>query len=131
MKPLELGRVAKGWELELSLWPRHIFQCQPPWRLEQRISAPVDPMTKTTFEWCCVAFSPLSEVDDKKGKAGQDGDFMHVLVGMFARTHALKHKHPRIHSRPGTHARTNVCMCMCVYACMLACSMYACMYVCM
>lgn len=63
---------AQRWLVCMYPSAMHIFQCQPPWRLEARIPAPVDPMTKTTSEWCCVAFSPLSEVDDKNGKAGQD-----------------------------------------------------------
>jgi len=63
---------AQRWLVCMYPSAMHIFQCQPPWRLEARIPAPVEPMTKTTSEWCCVAFSPLSEVDDKNGKAGQD-----------------------------------------------------------
>lgn len=50
----------------------HIFQCQPPWKLEWKIPAPPDPCTKEASEWCCVTFSPLSEVDHPGGKAGQD-----------------------------------------------------------
>lgn len=50
----------------------HIFQCKPPWRLEQKVSAPLDPATKAPSEWCCVAFSPLCEVDHPGGFAGQD-----------------------------------------------------------
>mmetsp|Transcript_57979 Transcript_57979/g.109209 ORF Transcript_57979/g.109209 Transcript_57979/m.109209 type:complete len:633 (-) Transcript_57979:96-1994(-) len=50
----------------------HIFHCQPPWRLEWKLPAPLDMCTKEPSEWCCVTFSPLSEVDHPGGKAGQD-----------------------------------------------------------
>jgi len=49
-----------------------IFQCGPPWRLEQALPSRVDPATKEPQEWTCVAFSPMAEVDHPGGKAGQD-----------------------------------------------------------
>lgn len=50
----------------------NIYQGQPPWRLEYSMPAPHDPMTKEPSEWCCIAFSPLAEVDHPGGHAGQD-----------------------------------------------------------
>lgn len=50
----------------------HIFDCQPPWHLQQTLPAPPDVMTKEPSEWCAVTFSPLSEVDHPGGRAGQD-----------------------------------------------------------
>lgn len=50
----------------------HIFDCKPPWGLVTRLPSPLDPATKATSEWCCVAFSPMSEVDHPGGHAGQD-----------------------------------------------------------
>eukprot|EP00931_Biecheleriopsis_adriatica_P009442 TRINITY_DN110512_c0_g1_i1.p1 TRINITY_DN110512_c0_g1~~TRINITY_DN110512_c0_g1_i1.p1 ORF type:complete len:569 (-),score=100.83 TRINITY_DN110512_c0_g1_i1:51-1757(-) len=60
----------------------HIFQCCPPWKLEQALPVagvnsdmskePAVPGKEPTAEWCCVAFSPMSEVDHPAGHAGQD-----------------------------------------------------------
>lgn len=50
----------------------NVFQCSPQWNLQQRIEPPVDPVTKKPSEWCCVAFAPLSEVDNPGGRAGED-----------------------------------------------------------
>jgi len=50
----------------------HIFQCRPPWKLEQSLPTIVDPCTKETSEWSCVAFSPMAEVDHPGGHTGQD-----------------------------------------------------------
>ncbi|CAJ1413454.1 unnamed protein product [Effrenium voratum] len=51
----------------------HIYQCGPPWRLVQ--SRPVvNTLKDKEPEWCCVAFSPSSEVDHPTGHAGQDNN---------------------------------------------------------
>ncbi|CAE8712473.1 unnamed protein product [Polarella glacialis] len=50
----------------------HIFQCTPPWRLEQALPAIVDPTTKESSEWSCIAFSPMAEVDHPGGHTGED-----------------------------------------------------------
>lgn len=50
----------------------HVFQCHKPWRIEQSIPAELDPATKEPSEWCCIAFSPMSEVNHPQGHAGQD-----------------------------------------------------------
>jgi len=49
-----------------------IFQCSPPWRMEQALPAVLDPATKEPQEWMCIAFSPMAEVDHPGGKTGQD-----------------------------------------------------------
>mmetsp|Transcript_37683 Transcript_37683/g.80064 ORF Transcript_37683/g.80064 Transcript_37683/m.80064 type:complete len:567 (-) Transcript_37683:62-1762(-) len=50
----------------------NIFHCNPPWPLEQALPALIDPATKEISEWCCIAFSPMVEVDHPGGYAGQD-----------------------------------------------------------
>lgn len=50
----------------------HIFKCSAPWKLEQSLPTIVDPCTKETSEWSCVAFSPMAEVDHPGGHTGQD-----------------------------------------------------------
>lgn len=49
-----------------------IFNCSPPFRLEQAIPAILDPHTKEMAEWSCIAFSPMAEVDHPGGHTGQD-----------------------------------------------------------
>lgn len=50
----------------------NVYTCQKPWRLEFSMPAPLDVATKAKSEWCCIAFSPMSEVDHPGGHAGQD-----------------------------------------------------------
>lgn len=61
----------------------HVFQCSPPWRLEQKLPAPVDPATKASSEWGCIAFSPDLEVDHPRGVAGQDNHLAAFASGTF------------------------------------------------
>ncbi|CAE7808777.1 kidins220b, partial [Symbiodinium sp. KB8] len=49
----------------------HIFQCGAPWQLVHSRPVVVDGL-KEQPEWCCVAFSPMSEVNHPAGQAGQD-----------------------------------------------------------
>mmetsp|Transcript_123545 Transcript_123545/g.193882 ORF Transcript_123545/g.193882 Transcript_123545/m.193882 type:complete len:579 (-) Transcript_123545:114-1850(-) len=63
---------AQRWLVVAQATVLQIFHCSPPWRLEARIPPPYDPITKEPTEWCCVAFSPMSEVDHPGGHAGQD-----------------------------------------------------------
>jgi len=50
----------------------YIFNCKPPWRLEQALPALIEPATKEVSDWCCIAFSPMAEVDHPGGCTGQD-----------------------------------------------------------
>lgn len=50
----------------------HIFNCKPPWKLEQSLQAQLDASTGNISEWKCCAFSPMAEVDHPAGHAGQD-----------------------------------------------------------
>eukprot|EP00931_Biecheleriopsis_adriatica_P065315 TRINITY_DN39885_c0_g1_i1.p1 TRINITY_DN39885_c0_g1~~TRINITY_DN39885_c0_g1_i1.p1 ORF type:complete len:561 (-),score=59.57 TRINITY_DN39885_c0_g1_i1:81-1730(-) len=50
----------------------HIFQCNPPWRLEASLPPIVDIATKESSEWSYVAFAPMAEVDHPGGHTGQD-----------------------------------------------------------
>jgi len=50
----------------------NVYTCHKPWRLEFSMPAPLDSATKAQSEWCCIAFSPMSEVDHPGGHAGQD-----------------------------------------------------------
>jgi len=61
----------------------HVFQCSPPWRLEQKLSAPVDPATKAPSEWVCIAFSPDLEVNHARGVAGQDNHLAAFAHGTY------------------------------------------------
>jgi len=61
----------------------HVFQCSPPWRLEQKLLAPVDPATKASSEWGCIAFSPDLEVDHPRGVAGQDNHLAAFASGTY------------------------------------------------
>eukprot|EP00927_Polykrikos_kofoidii_P077012 TRINITY_DN74004_c0_g1_i1.p1 TRINITY_DN74004_c0_g1~~TRINITY_DN74004_c0_g1_i1.p1 ORF type:complete len:577 (-),score=71.27 TRINITY_DN74004_c0_g1_i1:150-1880(-) len=50
----------------------YIFECHPPWRLEQAMAATVDMTSKEAAEWYCVAFNPAAEVGHQKGGTGKD-----------------------------------------------------------
>jgi len=50
----------------------NIYSCQPPWRVEFSMPAPIDQATKEASEWYCIAFSPMAEVDHPGGQSGQD-----------------------------------------------------------
>jgi len=65
---------AQRWLVAAYAKVLHIFNCHPPWKLEQSLPAMMDPCTKETSEWECIAFSPMAEVDHPKGHAGQDNN---------------------------------------------------------
>ncbi|CAK9095200.1 unnamed protein product [Durusdinium trenchii] len=77
---LKSGRRAEPKEVAISPSQRwvvvcysamlQIFQCGAPWKLVQ--SRPVEGPKDKEPEWCCVAFSPMLEVDHPHGQAGQD-----------------------------------------------------------
>jgi len=76
---------AQRWLVSAYASVLYIFQCEPPWRLEQALPAICCPFTKETSEWSCVAFSPMAEVDHPQGHTGQDNHLaafstMHLCV---------------------------------------------------
>eukprot|EP00747_Dinoflagellata_sp_TGD_P032219 gnl/TRDRNA2_/TRDRNA2_135833_c0_seq1.p1 gnl/TRDRNA2_/TRDRNA2_135833_c0~~gnl/TRDRNA2_/TRDRNA2_135833_c0_seq1.p1 ORF type:complete len:531 (-),score=52.35 gnl/TRDRNA2_/TRDRNA2_135833_c0_seq1:114-1487(-) len=50
----------------------YIIHCRQPWTLDTVLPCMRNPMTKQMSEWCCVAFSPMAEVDQCNGLSGQD-----------------------------------------------------------
>mmetsp|Transcript_128070 Transcript_128070/g.370670 ORF Transcript_128070/g.370670 Transcript_128070/m.370670 type:complete len:564 (-) Transcript_128070:73-1764(-) len=65
---------AQRWLVAAYAKVLYIFNCHPPWKLEQSLPALVDPATKEVSEWACIAFSPMAEVDHPAGHAGQDNN---------------------------------------------------------
>lgn len=63
---------AQRWLVCVYASVMRVFHCKPPWRHEQAIPSPYDAVTKETSEWCCVCFSPMSEVDHPGGLTGHD-----------------------------------------------------------
>lgn len=63
---------AQRWLVVAHSSVMNVYSCKPPFRLEHSMPAPLDMGTKESSEWCCIAFSPMSEVDHPGGHAGQD-----------------------------------------------------------
>lgn len=61
----------------------HIFQFQEPWRLVHTLPPPCDTATKESFEWACVAFAPMAEVDHPGGHTGQDNHLAAFSTGQL------------------------------------------------
>mmetsp|Transcript_36684 Transcript_36684/g.84401 ORF Transcript_36684/g.84401 Transcript_36684/m.84401 type:complete len:551 (-) Transcript_36684:113-1765(-) len=49
-----------------------VFNCKGSWRLEQSIPAGREASSKESSQWCCVVFSPMTEVNHPQGHTGQD-----------------------------------------------------------
>eukprot|EP00418_Pyrodinium_bahamense_P010642 CAMPEP_0179102992 /NCGR_PEP_ID=MMETSP0796-20121207/47696_1 /TAXON_ID=73915 /ORGANISM="Pyrodinium bahamense, Strain pbaha01" /LENGTH=558 /DNA_ID=CAMNT_0020800881 /DNA_START=132 /DNA_END=1808 /DNA_ORIENTATION=+ len=75
--------MSPGQRWLVSAYPSvlQIFQCAPPWRLEQSLPSILDPATKEPQDWMCIAFSPNAEVDHPRGKTGQDNHFAAFSTG--------------------------------------------------
>jgi len=63
---------AQRWLVAAFPTALRIYQCHPPWRLEECISPMLDTCTGEPSEWACCSFSPMAEVDHPGGNAGQD-----------------------------------------------------------
>eukprot|EP00747_Dinoflagellata_sp_TGD_P189326 gnl/TRDRNA2_/TRDRNA2_49513_c0_seq1.p1 gnl/TRDRNA2_/TRDRNA2_49513_c0~~gnl/TRDRNA2_/TRDRNA2_49513_c0_seq1.p1 ORF type:complete len:556 (+),score=45.41 gnl/TRDRNA2_/TRDRNA2_49513_c0_seq1:142-1809(+) len=48
----------------------HVYMCSKPFALNSVLPALCHPLTGETSEWCCIAFSPMGEVDQTKGLTG-------------------------------------------------------------
>lgn len=72
-EPRALGiSPAQRWLVVAHSSVMNIFSCQRPWRLEHAMPAPLNQTTKEASEWHCIAFSPMSEVDQVSGHNGED-----------------------------------------------------------
>jgi len=63
---------AQSWLVVCHSSILNVYCCRKPWRIEFSMPAPIDIGSKEQSEWCCIAFSPMAEVDHPGGHAGQD-----------------------------------------------------------
>lgn len=73
---------AQRWMVAVQHSVLQIFQCCPPWALEQALPSMVCPGNDEVSEWICAAFAPGVEVDHDAGQTG-----VHNHLAVLSETH--------------------------------------------